>query len=235
MGSSRLPGKVMLPLRGRPTIERVLERLSQVNEIDETVVATTVLAEEAPLVEHVQRLGVQVFRGSAQDVLSRYWNAARTVSATRVVRITSDCPLLAPEVTSAVIRRFARTDSELDYCSNTLERTYPRGLDTEVFSFEALARAHKSATTVPDREHVTPYIYRHPNEFRIAHVTDSSDNSALRWTLDTQDDLALLERIFDGLGERASSAGYADVLELVGSHPEWSSLNAHVRQKQYGE
>lgn len=225
----------MLRLGGAPVIERVIERVSRVTEVDEIVVATTTSPEDAPLRDYVRELGVTTSSGPEADVLARYWAAARLVKAAHVVRITSDCPLLAPSVSSLVIRRYLDSSSPIDYCSNTVERTYPRGLDTEVFSIDALAKAHSEAAAAPDREHVTPYMYRHPDKFRVAQVTDTVDRSHHRWTLDTPDDLALIDRIYATLGDNVSAADYEDVLRVVERHPEWQSLNAHVQQKRYGE
>ncbi len=225
----------MLDLGGRPVIERVVERVRKVPEIDAVVIATTTRAEETPLIDHLGALDAPVFRGPAEDVLARYVIAASAAKASIVVRITSDCPLIAPSVTSRVIRHFLDRSQELDYCSNTLDRSYPRGLDTEVFPVAMLEMADRGATALPDREHVTPYLYRHPRRFRIGQVVDGVDRSHLRWTLDTSADYELLTRVYSALGFAAEHADYDDVLAVLDANPTWSALNRHVAQKGYGE
>lgn len=225
----------MLNLGGRPVIDRVVQRLRLVSELDAIVVATSTLDEEAPLLEHLSSRDVQVFRGSPTDVLSRYTGAARASGADVVVRVTSDCPLLSPSVTGSVIRRYLSEPSSIDYVSNTVERSFPRGLDTEVFSLRSLMIADAEAHEPPEREHVTPYIWRHPERFRIAQVVDEMDRSRMRWTLDTPDDYAFLQHVYGAMPERDAVPDFNEVLALLAAHPDWESLNSHVRQKRYGE
>jgi spore coat polysaccharide biosynthesis protein SpsF len=228
MGSTRLPGKVLELLAGAPMIQRVVERVRRVTCIDEVVVATTVLEEERPLVDVCRSLGVHVVRGSPDDVLSRYVLAATEASADVVVRITSDCPLISPMVTARVVEAFRA--GGCDYASNCHRRTFPRGLDVEVFSRTALDSSHAAATAAAEREHVTPFIYRHPERFVLRDVTDPVDRSHLRWTVDTVDDLALIQRMYSELGPDGHD--YADALQVQAQHPEWSELNRHVEQKK---
>ncbi|XOB98440.1 cytidylyltransferase domain-containing protein [Deinococcota bacterium DY0809b] len=234
MGSTRLPGKVMLPLAGKPMIHHVVERVRRVPELDEVVVATSTLEQEQPLVECLHEMGVPVFRGSEQDVLERYYLAAKDFYADAVVRITADCPLISPRVTSAVVRAFLACNG-CDYVSNTLKRTFPRGLDTEVVRFSALERAHREAATPSEREHVTPYIWKQPDRFRIQQYRGEVDLSALRWTVDTPEDFKLARRVFEALYPKHPRFDVDEVLSLLKRHPEWTEINAGVRQKGVSE
>ena len=234
MGSTRLPGKVMRPLLGLPMLARLLERLARCQKLDDVVVATTDDGSERPIVELVDSLDVHVFRGSEDDVLARYYGAARQHAADVVVRITSDCPLIAPEVVDGCVEAFLASGGEIDYASNGFRRTYPRGLDTEVFSMGALETAFSKAATPPDREHVTPFIWRQPQRFRLLDVVDVEDHSDLRWTVDTPEDFELVSKIYGALYPTNPAFSYRDVLRLLGEHPEWSELNRHVEQKKVG-
>ncbi|WP_251929714.1 cytidylyltransferase domain-containing protein [Salinibacter ruber] len=230
MGSTRLPGKVMREIRGRPMIDWVVGRADRISKLDETVVATSVLEQEKPLVEHLGAQNVPVVRGPEEDVLARFVQAAETKDADAVVRITADCPLLMPEVSGQVIRSFVR--QECDYASNTIERTYPRGLDTEVISTEALQKTDRKATSSADREHVTRYVRRRPEQFRQCSVAAEIDRSDLRWTVDEEADLKLVRRIYEALGAQAMEADYEDVLGVLEERPEWTDINRQVEQKK---
>jgi len=227
MGSTRLPGKVMREIAGRPMIDWVVGRTRRIPNLDRVVVATSVLEREAPLVEHLNEEGIPVVRGPEEDVLARYVEAMETHEADAVVRLTGDCPLLMSEVSERVIQAFL--DKECDYASNTLERTYPRGLDTEVLSPDALRRADAEATEAPDREHVTRYIRQHPDRFSLRSVTAGQDRSDLRWTVDEEADLTLVRKIYSEMDGMVF--GYHDVLQLLEAHPEWTDINRDVEQK----
>lgn len=230
MGSTRLPGKVIREIAGRPMVDWVVGRAGGIPEVDETVVATSVLKREEPLVEHLRDQEVPVVRGPEEDVLARFVQAADRQEADAVVRLTGDCPLLMPEVSGTVVRAFK--DQECDYASNTIERTYPRGLDTEVLSVEALREADRRATSSADREHVTRYVRKRPEKFRLCPVTDEADRSDLRWTVDEEADLEIVRRIYEALDERGMEAEYEDVLGLLEEHPEWARINQQVEQKE---
>ena len=234
MGSTRLPGKVMKPLLGEPMLARQLERLARCKRVDEIVVATTDDGSEQPIVELTNALDVHVFRGSVDDVLGRYYNAARRHAADVVVRITSDCPLIAPEVVDKCVMGFFAPPDKVDYASNGFGRSYPRGLDTEVFSVAALEAAFHEATTPPEREHVTPFIWRQPRRFRLLDVVAPENHSDLRWTVDTPEDFELVSRIYGALYPTNPAFSYQDVLSLLAKRPEWSDLNRHVEQKKVG-
>lgn len=231
VGSTRLPGKVVREIRGRPMIDYVVYRARQMSETRETIVATSTLDREEPLVEHLENRGVPVVRGPEQDVLARYVQAAEAHGAETVVRITADCPLLMPSVSDRVVRAFR--ESGCDYASNTLERTYPLGLDTEVLSMETLRRVDQEASDPADREHVTRYVRRHPEDFEVYSVTDDTDRSGLRWTVDEEPDLQFVRRVYRVLGDEAIEATCEDVLDVLEAHPEWTAINQGVEQKTW--
>jgi spore coat polysaccharide biosynthesis protein SpsF len=232
MGSSRLPRKVLKDLGGATVLDRVLNRLGRSWLIQESVVATTIEPADDAIVEHCERTGRKVFRGSEQDVLDRYYQAAKYVNADVVVRITSDCPVIDPEVTDATVHAFL--DRHADYASNVLVRTYPRGLDTEVMTVQALERAWRESTKPYEREHVTPYIYENPQEFKLHGIENDTDCSGHRWTVDTPEDLQLLRAIYERFGGR-DDFGWREVLKLVESDPSLAEINRNVVQKAVHE
>ena len=227
-GSTRLPGKVLLPLLGAPVLTHVVRRGQRATRVDAVVVATTTAPGDDPIVELGRANGWLVTRGSEDDLLSRYLEAARAHGADRVVRITSDCPLIDPALIDDVIA--ALKTSGADYASNSLEpRTYPRGLDPEAMTMAALETAGREDHDPASREHATPYLYRHPERFRLHAVHGAEDRSGHRWTLDTPEDYELTRRLYDALGR--DDFGWLDALAIAEAHPEWSALNRHVRQK----
>jgi spore coat polysaccharide biosynthesis protein SpsF len=232
MGSSRLPRKVLKDLGGATVLDRVLNRLGRSRLIQESVVATTIEPADDAIVEHCERTGRKVFRGSEQDVLDRYYQAAKYVNADVVVRITSDCPVIDPEVTDGTIRAFL--DRHSDYASNVLVRTYPRGLDTEVMTVQALERAWRESNKPHQREHVTPYIYENPSEFKLHGIENDTDCSRHRWTVDTPEDLELLRAIYERFGGR-DDFGWREVLKLVESDPSLAEINRNIVQKAVHE
>lgn len=237
MGSTRLPGKVLRVLGNATVLAHVVRRVQRASGIDEVVIATTELPQDDAIVEAGRALGVSVFRGSVDDVLSRYYLAAKQAGADVIVRITSDCPLLDPDLLQAMIARFQamqRSGIRVDYLSNTLTRTFPRGLDVEVFTFAALERAGREARDAAEREHVTPYIWRNPQAFKIEQHKSAVDASRNRWTLDTEDDWQLLQRIFARLGGCRDYFTTREVFELLVKEPELAAINSHVAQKDAG-
>jgi spore coat polysaccharide biosynthesis protein SpsF len=227
-GSTRLPGKVLLPLLGEPLLVHVVRRVGRASRVDATVVATTTLPGDDAIVDLAQGRGWAVTRGSEMDLLDRYLDAARAHDAERVVRITSDCPLIDPDLVDEVV---AALEAEgADYASNTLEpRTFPRGLDVEAMTMAALEAAGTADRDPASREHATPYLYRHPDRFRLAGVRLPDDLSGHRWTVDTPEDYELVRRIFDALGR--DDFEWRDALAVVEANPAWSGLNRHVTQK----
>ncbi|MDZ8135045.1 MAG: glycosyltransferase family protein [Nostoc sp. DedQUE04] len=231
MTSTRLPEKVLKKVLDKPLLEYQIERLKRVKLIDEIVIATTNNSTDLPIIELCDRLSIPYFRGSEEDVLARYYGAAKEHQADVVVRVTSDCPLIDPQVIDKVIQFYI--NYEYDYVSNSLERSYPRGMDTEVFSFLALHQAFVEATAQPDREHVTPFIYMHPERYRLAQVVYSENESSHRWTVDTADDFELIKRIIEALYPEIPKFTLEDCLDLLRKYPDWSRINAHVEQKKY--
>lgn len=227
MGSTRLPGKVLLDLAGETVLGRVVRRLCRARLIDSVMVATTTAPADDAIATESRRLGIAVFRGSELDVLDRYYHAAGQSAAEVIVRITADCPLIDPEVVDITLKAFL--DSAADYASNVLRRSFPRGLDTEVFSFAALQRAWREAREFYEREHVTPFLYGHPEIFQLKSVENAENCSGYRWTLDTEADWQLLQQIYLRFGGR-DEFNWRQVVELMEREPELSQLNAHVLQ-----
>ena len=199
MSSTRLPGKVLAPLAGAPMILRQIERLRRARKLERIVVATSIRADDDPLAEVLATAGIPVYRGDLDDVLGRFVGALDAFGPARaVVRLTADCPLADPEVIDATVARFE--DSGADYASNVAEpRTFPKGLDVEVMTAAALRRAAVETRDPHDREHVTPYLYRHPDRFRLVGHAQAADEGAVRWTVDRPDDLAFVRAVYDAL------------------------------------
>ncbi len=235
MTSTRLPGKVLKRVLDKPLLEYQIERLRRVKLADEIVIATTVNDTDEPIIELCDRLSVPYFRGSEEDVLARYHGAAQEHYADVVVRVTSDCPLIDPQVIDKVINFYTENTDKYDYVSNCLKRTYPRGMDTEVFSLKALYESFLEATAQPDREHVTPFIYRHPERYCVGHVVYSENQSSHRWTVDTPEDFELIRRIIETIYPEKYDFSIEDCLSLIKQHPNWSAINSHIQQKKYDE
>jgi spore coat polysaccharide biosynthesis protein SpsF len=228
MGSSRLPGKVVADLGGRTMLERVLRRTGRSRLVDRVVVATSKSDGDERIVQECRRLEVDWFRGPEDDVLKRYCQTAQAYGADVVVRITADCPFIDPTVTDRMIRAFLH--ARPDYASNTLVRTWPRGLDTEVISEAALERACCEAGQPYERVHVTPYLYRHPEHFRLLAVRSPHDLGSLRWTVDSLADLTFAREIYRRL-DNDDAFSWRRVRRLLTQSPSLADLNRHVRQK----
>jgi spore coat polysaccharide biosynthesis protein SpsF len=228
MGSTRLPGKVLLDVAGQSMLARVVRRVQPARSLSGVVVATARGPADEPIVRECAALGVAVFRGDESDVLDRFYQAARAYRAEAVVRITADCPLIDPELVDLVVGAFL--EARPDYASNVLQRTFPRGLDTEVVSLPALERAWHDAVQPYERSHVTPYLYQNPDLFRLYSVTHSRDYSGYRWTVDTAEDLALVRAVYQRLGVDGLFR-WRDVIDLLEQEPALADLNRSVRQK----
>jgi spore coat polysaccharide biosynthesis protein SpsF len=229
MGSTRLPGKVMMDLAGEPVLVRVINRVRRASKIYEVIVATTTNSDDNIIVDLCQARGWPVFRGSEQDVLDRYYRTAVAVGAEAILRITSDCPLIEPEIIDAIVLEFLSRYPNIDYASNTIERSYPRGLDVGIMSFEALKKAWIEDRNPAWREHVTQYIIRNPDLFRIHGVENDIDYSYMRWTVDTPEDLAFIRKIYDYF--RHDAFNWKEVLRLLELNPEWLEINRNIKQK----
>ena len=232
MGSTRLPEKVMKNILGKPVILWDLDRVSLSKLIDEIVVAIPYGTENDVIADTIKEYNdkIVIAKGSENDVLDRYYQAAVQTNADVVVRITSDCPLIDPFVIDNVIKHFL--DNDCDYCSNSLTRTYPRGLDTEVFSFKALETAWNEAKKDYEREHVTPYIIKDPDKFKSLNVANDIDLSHLRWTLDTKEDFEFICTIYEKIYSKKQLFLMNDVLELLDREPKLIDINSHIEQKQ---
>lgn len=235
MTSTRLPGKVLKEVLNKPLLVYHIERLQRVASADELVIATTTNMTDDPIADLCSRMGIGCYRGSEEDVLSRYYEAALTYKADIVVRVTSDCPMIDTGVVDRVIGYYKENCAQYDYVCNTLQRTYPRGMDTEVFSFRALEEASRYATAKPEREHVTPYLYHHPERFRLGNVAMDRDESRYRWTVDTIEDFTLIKKIIEALYPENPEFTLQDCLELLEVHPDWAKINAGIEQKAYGQ
>ncbi|HEY8571119.1 glycosyltransferase family protein [Phenylobacterium sp.] len=217
MSSTRLPGKVMKPLAGAPMIERQIERLRRCETLERLAVATSDDRSDDLLAAHVERIGAEVFRGSLADVLDRFVRCAEDLGLEGdVVRLTADCPLADPGVIDAGVRLRQRLG--VDYLSNGRRRTYPHGVDMEVFTLDALLAAGREATDPYDREHVTPYLYREGARFSVGHLQQDRDESGLRWTVDTPEDYAFVARVYEALYPKNPAFTSDDVRALPFSH-----------------
>ena len=227
MGSTRLPGKVLLPINGSPMLQGMVERLRSCKETPPIILATTTLKKDDVLADLAHKMGVSVFRGSEDDVLDRFAQAASSTSADSIVRLTADCPLIDPAMVDTALNLFY--NARVDYLSNTIRRTYPRGLDIEIFTREALIRAAEKATLKGDREHVTQYIVHHPTLFHLGGFVTEVDLSSWRLTVDTKEDFAVVEHFLESLG---SAVSFESIKKLVHLHPEWRKINEGVHQKR---
>lgn len=227
MSSTRLPGKVLKPLHGKPMLERQIERLRRSTWIDALVVATSDHPSDDPIVELCRSIGVDSYRGDLYDVLDRYHGAAHAFSADHVIRLTADCPLADWGVIDSVIE--AHLAGSHSYTSNAGPHTYPDGLDTEAMTIEALDTAWTEADREDQREHVTTYIRERPERFDIGHVEASQDYSGMRWTVDTPEDLEFVRRVYDELFPTAAAFTWTDVLSLLERIPELSAINTPTK------
>lgn len=232
MGSTRLPGKVLMDLGGKTVLARVVDRLRRATLVNEILVATTGSIADDAIIQECRRIDVASFRGSENDVLDRYYEAALLTTGEGIVRITSDCPLIDAQIADDTIRSFL--DLRPDYASNSLQRTYPRGLDTEVMTRDALACAWREAQFPYQRAHVTPYLYENPGRFDILAVKGCFDYSDQRWTLDTPQDLAFIRAVYERLGNDDSFTWH-DAMVVLQREPELVELNRGVMQKALHE
>jgi glutamate-1-semialdehyde 2,1-aminomutase len=228
MGSTRFPNKVMRPICGTPLIGLLLKRLSNARRIHLIVLATSEDPRNDSLASYVSELGYQVYRGNETDVLARYYWAAKEHAADVVVRVTGDCPLIDPVVVDAVIGEFLSSD--VDYASNVAPPTFPNGLDTEVFTFEALEIAWNQAESNRDREHVTPYICE-SKQFTHRNYANATDESRERWTVDEPEDFQVVQNVFNHFHPRLDF-GWQEILALSKERPEWFEANRHFMRHE---
>ena len=229
--SSRLPGKVLRPLQGRPMLERQIERIRRARRLDRLVVATSDHAEDDPIEALCTTLGVACFRGSLEDVLDRFYRAAAPHHPDHVVRLTGDCPLCDPEIIDRVVAH--HLEGGYDYSCNVLEPTFPDGLDVEVMTLASLEAAWRESALPSQREHVTAFIQTQPARFRLGDVRNDADLSALRWTVDEPADFDLVERIYAALLPTKPDFGTRDILALLAAQPALRTLNQRPRDEGY--
>lgn len=237
MTSTRLPGKVMLTVEGKPLLGYLIERLKRVRLADELLLVVSTLPTDDPLVDLASQYGVSVERGSELDVLERFYQAAWLHRADIIVRITADCPLLDPRIVDDLIAYYIHKYPRTDYASTcTQQITYPRGMNAEIFSYHALQQANTFAKTDSEREHVTQFIYQHPEWFKLggieyAHAASYPDVADYRLTVDTPEDFMLIEKMLQRLLPLHPNFSFEDVLDVIRAEPDLLTINAHVEQK----
>lgn len=231
LGSTRLPGKTLMPLHGHPMLWHVVNRVRSTPSIREVVVATTTELRDEPIREFCATAGIDCFSGSENDVLDRFYQAAVRHNADPVVRVTADCPLMDPGVIEQVLQLYFT--GRFDHVGVATgagavfetQGRFPDGLDAECFSLAALKRAWREATAKSDREHVTPYIWQEPGRFRLGTIRPSADYSTLRWTVDNAADFLFAELVYAALYDEKRLFGMQDVLQYLRHHPELTAVN----------
>lgn len=231
MGSTRLPGKVMKKLNEQFTVlDFVLKQIQNSKLIDKIIIATTTLSEDDIIVNFCKERKIDYFRGDSQNVLDRYYKCAKKFSLSTIVRITSDAPLIDPIIVDQVIKKFE--SMTFDYVCNTQPRTFPQGTETEIFSFSALEKIWHKAKLPSELEHVTPYFYTHPQEFRILNIENSENLSNFRWCIDKENDLELIRIIVKNI--KKSPILMADILKFFKEEPKFLNLNKdHIINEGY--
>jgi spore coat polysaccharide biosynthesis protein SpsF len=232
MTSTRLPGKVLTPILGKPMLELMVERVLRVEALDNVIVATTTNSADDAVSSLASRLGIDCYRGSEDDVLNRVLEAAQAYEAEVIVELTGDSPLIDPAVISRVIETYYRSGA--DYVANILLRTYPIGMDTQVFATDVLSSVAQQTDDPTDHEHVSLYIYRHPELFNLKNVAapEKLARTDLRLTLDTPEDLALIKAVYEALYFHKPAFGLSDVISFLDSRPDIASLNATIEQRE---
>ena len=237
MGSTRLPGKILLELSGKPILAHVVDRLRYSKFINEVIIATTDLPEDNPTEEFCKNNDISFFRGSSNNVLSRYYEAAKKYSSDLVIRITADCPVIDPMIIDDMLGLYFESTKtgKVDYLSNVHPRTFPRGLDAEIFTFTALEKAYNEANKEYEQEHVTPFFYQNPEIFSLKNFANNKDYSFHRWTVDTDEDFKLVKEIYFELYQPGEIFLFQDILNLFDRKPELFTINQDVKQKSLGE
>lgn len=226
VGSSRLPNKVLKYLEDKTVLEHVVSRVEKSKYIDEVFVATTIDKNNLPLIQLCASQNIRVFCGSEEDVLDRFYQLAKLINPSHIVRITSDCPVIDPLIIDLIIENHLKFN--FDYTSNTIVDSYPDGLDVEVFSFSILERVWKEAKLYSEREHVTPYIKKHPELFSIKSIISEVNYADKRWTLDTDADLEFLRAVFSNLYKIKPLFSMEDLLSLLKEQPLLEKINSNI-------
>ena len=229
MISARLPKKVLMDIREKSMLWHVINRLKFSKKLNDIILAIPDTKENDILEKFAKNNKVKYFKGSEEDVLSRYYETAKNFKVDVIVRITSDCPLIDPEIVDLVIKK--HLSSGADYTSNVQIRTYPKGMDVEVLNFQALEKASREAKDSADREHVTLYIRKHPNIFKQANVANNKDLSSMRWTVDEKEDLDFVRKIYDKLYQEGKIFLMQEVLKLLKKNPQLLEINRKIKRK----
>lgn len=237
VGSTRLPGKILKEICGKTILHHEIDRLKKCKEIDEIVIATTDKEDDDKIVNEAKKLSVKYFRGSENDVLSRFYYSAKENNADIIVRVTSDCPCIDYEILDKMLIYFKDKykEKQVDYLSNTIKRTYPRGYDIEIFTFSALEKSYINAEKEYEREHVTPYIYDKTNNFFKLSFENKEDYSKYRVTLDTIEDFIVIKNIFENLYYKNPYFKLNDVVQYLNNNLHIVDINKHIEQKKLGE
>lgn len=229
MTSTRLPGKVLMPVLGRPLLEYQLERVRLSSMVDDIVIATTVNAEDDPVATLARKEGVGLYRGSELDVLDRYYKAALSAKADHVMRLTADCPFVEPELCDSIISQYF--DSRVDYVHTGA--TFAEGLDCEIFSFEALKAAWQDASLPSEREHATMFLHNNPGRFSKLTHENSQDDSRLRLTVDETEDFAVVKKVLESLYPlHGAMMRIAHIKEFLAENPDVFEINSHVTRNE---
>ena len=232
MTSTRLPGKVLLEIGGKPALAYMINRIKQSRLVDDIVVATTVNDSDEPIIDLCNKIGCKYYRGSEEDVLLRVLEAAKSVNADILVELTGDCPFIDPDIIDRVVKLYFSGD--YDYASNIVERSFPDGFDTQVFSVQSLEKVSRLTDDPIDRVHVSCYFYNHPQKFKLANLIGDQDSTwpDLRLTIDEPADYQLLKLIDEKLQDRKGMFSVNEVISLLKQEPELVELNKHVRAKE---
>lgn len=232
MGSTRLPGKVMKLLGNKPVLWHVIERIKYSELVNEIIIATTNSAHDKVIVDFCINNDIKYYCGSEEDVLDRYFNAAKKFQLDAVIRVTSDCPLIDPKVIDELVETFIENQHKAQYVTNSIIRSYPRGQECSIFSMNALKISWNEATEVHQREHVVLYIRENPKKFGVLNIENEKDLSNFRWTLDTEEDYLFLSEIYDNLYESNKIITTKAVLSLLERKPHLININNHIKQKE---
>ena len=232
MGSTRLPNKTLELIEGKPLLWHVINRINSCEKIDKTIIATTNNPADNQIEDFAKENNIEVYRGSEEDVLDRFYNAAKKTNASVIVRVTADDPFKDPKVTDYIISQI-ENNQELDYASNTIEPTFPEGIDMEVFTFKALEKAWIESEEQSEREHVTPYIWKNPSKFKILNITNDKDLSKLRWTIDYPEDVDFTRKVYNKLYKENEIFLMKDILNLLEKYPELKEINGKIEQRTW--
>ena len=228
MGSTRLPGKVLKKLNGITVLESLLNQLNYSKLLNDKIIATTSNSEDDVIFNFCKSKEIKCYRGSQDDVLDRYYNCAKKFSINTIIRITSDCPLMDPQVVDDVIDFYLK--NSYDYVNNFYKRTYPYGNDVEIFSLKVLEKVWEKATKPSEREHVTPYIYNNPDEFSLGWIENKENLSEFHWTIDRKEDLIFVQNIFKKISKRPIFM--KDIIDVIKDDPSLLEINKNTNPNE---